>query len=180
MQQQVDRLSGLAQRFCSMSGMIGPLTQEQLAALESTTHHSIGNFAISHTATLHTFSSSTCGLTTISRIWMLVRWTLCGDGKLGYIAVSNCNPIKPFTFKGREYPPAVDLEGKGSGPDSATPRTSITPRPSDAGEEDENDGDGGDGNNSGSDINKKKKGKEKQNLLGLVVDGRKQPDFRSG
>ncbi|GMF18788.1 unnamed protein product [Phytophthora fragariaefolia] len=94
-------------------------------------------------------------------------WRRCrGDGKLGYIAGSDYNPTKPFTFQGREYPPAVDLEGKDSGPDSATPRASITPRPSDAGEEGENDGDGGDGNN-----NKTKKGNKKQNLLGLVVDG---------
>ncbi|GMF47329.1 unnamed protein product [Phytophthora fragariaefolia] len=49
--QQVDRLLGLVQRFCSIFGMIGPLTQEQLAALELTTHQIIGNFAISHTAT---------------------------------------------------------------------------------------------------------------------------------
>ncbi|GMF33460.1 unnamed protein product [Phytophthora fragariaefolia] len=56
-----------------------------------------------------------------------------------------------------------------SGPDSATPRASITPRPSDAGEEGENDGDESDGNNSGSN-KKKKKGKKMQNLLGLVVD----------
>ncbi|GMF35289.1 unnamed protein product [Phytophthora fragariaefolia] len=94
-----------------------------------------------------------------------------GDGKLGYIAVSDYNPTKPFTFQGREYPPAVDLEGKDSGPDSATPRASITPRPNDAGEEDKNDGDGGDGNNGGSNNKKKKKGKKKQNLLGLVIDG---------
>ncbi|GMF62672.1 unnamed protein product [Phytophthora fragariaefolia] len=61
--------------------------------------------------------------------------------------------------------------GEGQCPDSATHRASITPRPSDAGEEDENDGDGGDGNNGGSNNNKKKKGKKKQNPLGLVVDG---------
>ncbi|GMF16197.1 unnamed protein product [Phytophthora fragariaefolia] len=51
MLEQVDRLRGLVQRFCSMFGMIGPLTQEQLAALESTTHEIIGKIAISHTAT---------------------------------------------------------------------------------------------------------------------------------
>ncbi|GMF37357.1 unnamed protein product [Phytophthora fragariaefolia] len=67
-----------------------------------------------------------------------------------------------------QYPPAVDLEGKGSGPDSATPRASITSRPSDACEEDKNDGDGGDGNNGGNNKKKKKKGKKKQNRLGLV------------
>ncbi|GMF46159.1 unnamed protein product [Phytophthora fragariaefolia] len=78
--------------------------------------------------------------------------------EFGYIAVSDYNPTKAFTFQGREYPPAVDLEGKDSGPDSATPRASNTPRPSDAGEEDENDGDGGDGNNGSS--NKKKKNLE--------------------
>ncbi|GMF42809.1 unnamed protein product [Phytophthora fragariaefolia] len=89
-----------------------------------------------------------------------------GDGKLGYIAVCDYNPTKLFTFQGREYPPAVELDGENSGPDSAMPRASIIPRPSDAGEEDENDGDGGDGNNGGSNNNKKK-----QNLLGLVMDG---------
>ncbi|GMF49019.1 unnamed protein product [Phytophthora fragariaefolia] len=100
----------------------------------------------------------------------LLVFALSGDGKLGYIAESDYNPTKPFTFQGREYPPAVDLEGMDSGPDSATPRASITPRPSDAGEEDENDGYGGDGNNGGSN-KKKKKCKKKQNLLGLVMDG---------
>ncbi|GMF41677.1 unnamed protein product [Phytophthora fragariaefolia] len=73
--------------------------------------------------------------------------------------------------RSRSNPPAVDLEGKDSGPDSATPRASITPRPSDVGEEDEYDGDVGDGNNGGSNNKKKKKGKKKQNLLGLVTDG---------
>ncbi|GMF19620.1 unnamed protein product [Phytophthora fragariaefolia] len=100
----------------------------------------------------------------------LLVFALSGDGKLGYIAVSDYKPTKPFTFQGREYPPAVDLEGKDSGPDSATPLASITPRPSDVGEEDENDGDRGDGKNGGN--KKKKKGKKKQNLLGLVVDGK--------
>ncbi|GMF52660.1 unnamed protein product [Phytophthora fragariaefolia] len=42
--------AGLAQRFCSVFGMIGPLTQEKLAALEATTREIIGNCAISHTA----------------------------------------------------------------------------------------------------------------------------------
>ncbi|GMF40617.1 unnamed protein product [Phytophthora fragariaefolia] len=78
---------------------------------------------------------------------------------------------EPFTFQGRQFPSAGYLEGKDSGPDSATSRASIRPRPSDAGEEDENDGDGGDGNNGGNNKKKKKKSKKKQNLLGLVVDG---------
>ncbi|GMF31318.1 unnamed protein product [Phytophthora fragariaefolia] len=81
----------------------------------------------------------------------LLVFALSGDGKLGYIAMSDYNPTND--------------------PDSATPRASITPRPGDAGEEDENDGNGGDGNNSGNNNKKKKKGKKKQNLLGLVVDG---------
>ncbi|GMF28080.1 unnamed protein product [Phytophthora fragariaefolia] len=34
-----------------MSGMIGPLIQEQLAAIASTTHEIIGHFAIFHIAT---------------------------------------------------------------------------------------------------------------------------------
>ncbi|GMF49783.1 unnamed protein product [Phytophthora fragariaefolia] len=123
-----------------------------------------------------TFSGNREGFIGISQ---LLVFALIGDGKLGYIAVSDYNPTK-FAFQGREYPPAVDLEGKDSGPDSATTRASITPRRSDAGEEDENDGDGGDGNNGGNNNKKKKKGTKKQNLVGLVVDGEEQPDFRSG
>ncbi|GMF49463.1 unnamed protein product [Phytophthora fragariaefolia] len=51
MLQQDDHLRGPVQRFGSMSGMIGPLTQEKLAALEPTTHEITGKFAKCHTAT---------------------------------------------------------------------------------------------------------------------------------
>ncbi|KAE9259900.1 hypothetical protein PR003_g34585, partial [Phytophthora rubi] len=61
----------------------------------------------------------------------LLVFSLSGDGKLGYIAVSDYNPTKPYTFQGREYPPVVNLQGKDSGPDSATPRASVTPRSGD-------------------------------------------------
>ncbi|KAE9261251.1 hypothetical protein PF001_g32469 [Phytophthora fragariae] len=61
----------------------------------------------------------------------LLVFALSGDGKLGYIAVSDYNPTKPYKFQGREYPPVVNLQGKDSGPDSATPHASVTPRSGD-------------------------------------------------
>ncbi|KAE8881777.1 hypothetical protein PF003_g34094 [Phytophthora fragariae] len=98
----------------------------------------------------------------------LLVFALSGDGKLDYIAVSDYNPTKPYKFQGREYPPVVNLQGEDSGPDSATPRASVTPRSGDNDEEEEED-DGGDGNQGGK--KKRRKGKKKTSPSGLVTDG---------
>ncbi|KAE9129777.1 hypothetical protein PF010_g4084 [Phytophthora fragariae] len=90
----------------------------------------------------------------------LLVFALSGDGKLGDIAVSDYNPTKPYTFQGREYPPVVNLQGMDSGPDSATPRASVTPRSGDN-DDDEEEDDGGDGNTNAGTNNKKRKGKKK-------------------
>ncbi|KAE9158002.1 hypothetical protein PF005_g32626 [Phytophthora fragariae] len=79
----------------------------------------------------------------------LLVFALSGDGKLGYLAVSDYNPTKPYKFQGREYPPVVNLQGKDSGPDSATPHASVTPRGK----------------------KKRRKGKKKTSPSGLVTDG---------
>ncbi|KAE8967707.1 hypothetical protein PR002_g27977 [Phytophthora rubi] len=100
----------------------------------------------------------------------LLVFSLSGDGKLGYIAVSDYNPTKPYTFQGREYPPVVNLQGKDSGPDSATPRASVTPRSGDN-DDDEEEDDGGDGNTNAGGKKKKRKGKKKTSPSDLVADG---------
>ncbi|KAE9182539.1 hypothetical protein PF004_g24214 [Phytophthora fragariae] len=100
----------------------------------------------------------------------LLVFSLSGDGKLGYIAVSDYNPTKPYTFQGREYPLVVNLQGKDSGPDSATPRASATPRSGDN-DDDEEEDDGGDGNTNAGGKKKKRKGKKKTSPSGLVTDG---------
>ncbi|KAE9024737.1 hypothetical protein PR002_g11385, partial [Phytophthora rubi] len=96
----------------------------------------------------------------------LLVFALSEDGKLGYIAVSDYNPAKPYKFQGREYPPVVNLQGKDSGPDSAIPRASVTPR---SGDNDDEEDDGGDGNQGGK--KKRRKGKKKTSPSGLVTDG---------
>ncbi|KAE8999492.1 hypothetical protein PF011_g14612 [Phytophthora fragariae] len=98
----------------------------------------------------------------------LLVFALCGDGKLGFIAVSDYNPTKPYKLQGREYPPVGNL-GKDSGSDSTTPRASVTPRSGDNDDEEEDD-DGGDSNsNAGTKKKKKRKGKKKTSPSGLVT-----------
>ncbi|KAE9333803.1 hypothetical protein PR003_g13846 [Phytophthora rubi] len=107
----------------------------------------------------------------------LLVFALSGDGKLGYIAVSDYNTTKPYTFQGREYPPVVNLQGKDSGPDSATPRASVTPRSGDN-DDDEEEDDGGDGNTNAGTKKKKRKGKKKTSPSGLVTDGEEAAQLR--